>query len=399
MDYFILVIFSFSFFVLAVQPILNSNSKVASYQEKAYQESDALGNIVNKTGLQKYDSETHSLYSIASDVPSYLKVLLKTSYYENHLDYYEIQENQRVRVEISEEDTFLGQKKNPIYDYVFGYKKENKVGDFLWNGKDYASKEYLYVNEGLFDLKGTNKDLINEDFLFEESEFYLKKELCPYLLAYLNYQEEEGQAKEIYDRLSSLYIQTISAEVNEVMEKDADYLLHQERLKENTRLFSLSYLIGLILNYVFSFLIAYLVFPLCFKRGRTIAYRSLSLELCSSDNETPRWYRILIRDLILFLLQFSSLFFTPLLLDRLNLLSVELFSHVTLFRLCFFSFLLSILSLLVLLIQKENMDLSDLASSITVVDHKQIYLTEEKEDNTQTDNKEISLNHGNIKYR
>jgi hypothetical protein len=119
------------------------------------------------------------------------------------------------------------------------------------------------------------------------------------------------------------------------------------------------------------FIITFVLFPCCFKNGKTVGYKFFGFGLVRNDQDKPRLINYILKDLVLLIDQFCAIFFMPLFLGRLNLLSFAFIGSITMFQLVIFSALVALISIVFFFISKDNQSLSEFASSTYTVDIKE----------------------------
>ena len=320
------------------------------------------------THLQKKNSK-ENLVSVSSESKNYIVKLLKfsTTKYSD-IDYYELKQGKKEYAEIKTEELLSYQDKDGFYQnddilyYYLNFRNKNKA--------DYVSEIDTYslidVNTKLLKLDNENKSLVSSDFDMNADVFYLSKENTKILLDYVNYNTESG--KELYQKLSYLYRSVV---INAISEVEKNYTPYINKMNEfNTVYHKYSSMLGwmLVLAYFIAFLICYVPFQLIFKHGRTIGYRFFSLAMSRTDQMELRIWNVIVKDFVTFIMTFSSIFFMPVLLGKIDLLSCYLFGPITLFQTILFSFLMIVVSIVFFFISKGNQTLSDFASQTITVD-------------------------------
>ena len=366
LDYFLIVIFSFALFSL-FSPLYQNFGFSLDNQNKCQLAQDETISILKSTHLQDYDETSGRFLSMQESGRNYIISLVKSSCYRNNIDYYENENNIKKKIELTEEDLFEYKDENGYYIndniayYFISFRSKNES-----NFNSEIEKYSLYdLNTKFLDLNGANASLVDENFDVSSS-FTLSVENCEKLIDYLYFSSSTGAT--IYSQILNLYLNTAKKGINEI---ESHYILYLNSLS-NFQKYYYSYTRGyslvMIICYLLSFLICYVLFPLIFKRGRTISYRFLSLFPLRNDEEDLSASNYIIKYIFLFLEFFSSVFFLPLFIGKLTLLSSPFLGSITLFQLCAFSFFLSIISLIFSLISKDNQFLSEFASSSYVVD-------------------------------
>ncbi len=374
-DYFLVLLVSFSLFALVIQPIFNQLPSTKEVEKQYKEKQDLVLDEIVSTHLQKKNSK-ENLVSVSSESKNYIVKLLKfsTTKYSD-IDYYELKQGKKEYVEIKTEELLSYQDKDGFYQnddilyYYLNFRNKNKA--------DYVSEIDTYslidVNTKLLKLDNENKSLVSSDFDMNADVFYLSKENTKILLDYVNYNTESG--KELYQKLSYLYRSVI---INAISEVEKNYTPYINKMNEfNTVYHKYSSMLGwmLVLAYVIAFLICYVPFQLIFRHGRTIGFRFFSLAMSRTDQMELRAWNVIVKDLVTFIMTFSSIFFMPVLLGKIDLLSCYLFGPVTLFQMILFSFLMIVVSIVFFFISKSNQTLSDFASQTITVD-----VREKKED-------------------
>ena len=367
-DYFLVLLVSFSLFALVIQPIFNQLPSTKEVEKQYKEKQDLVLDEIVSTHLQKKNSK-ENLVSVSSESKNYIVKLLKfsTTKYSD-IDYYELKQGKKEYAEIKTEELLSYQDKDGFYQnddilyYYLNFRNKNKA--------DYVSEIDTYslidVNTKLLKLDNENKSLVSSDFDMNADVFYLSKENTKILLDYVNYNTESG--KELYQKLSYLYRSVI---INAISEVEKSFTPYIEKMNEfNTVYHKYSSMLGwmLVLAYVIAFLIGYVPFQLIFKHGRTIGYRFFSLAMSRTDQMELRIWNVIVKDFVTFIMTFSSIFFMPVLLGKIDLLSCYLFGPITLFQTILFSFLMIVVSIVFFFISKGNQTLSDFASQTITVD-------------------------------
>lgn len=364
-DYFLLVIFSFMMFSIS-NPIYENLSYTKKVKSNYETKQNETIEILKSTYLEKYDESNVSFVKIEKDADEFIKTLVKTSFYFENLVYYEEDNNQKVEIKIEEKDTFY-YVYNDVYvndrisQYYLNFRNKNKES---YNKKiEVIEREDL--NKNIFKLDGDNKDLVSENFILNNI-FWLSSSNALLLSNYINFNDEAG--KSLYTRIKNMYVQIIDDGIIEVENYYQPYLDSLSEFKTNLYAYSRGFDLCIIISYLIAFIICYILFPLCFKRGRTLSYKVNSLFPLRNDNLDMRWNNYLIKYLLLFVEQFSGVFFLPLFISKLNVLSMPFIFNITMFQLIIFSFLFSVLSLVFFFISKDNQTLSEFASNTYTVD-------------------------------
>lgn len=318
--------------------------------------------IVEETHLQEV--EDNRLIPLEDSALDYLLILLKTSYLENGMTYQEIDESGKlVEVEISVEDTFLAAdyQNDPLAYYYLKFRPQNQLGD-----EDEDTREYL--NCEILDLDEQNKDLIAADFNLKEDVFYLSQENSQLLYNSLILNDDTSSSNQLRNRLIDIYSSSCSKGIQEIETTYQPYIDAYKMFDTEYSKYILGYDISLILAYILGFLFVDVLFPAVFKNGRTLSYRAFALACADSQPRKIPIYKLLIKDVLLFILQFSAIFFSPLFLGALNMMMVPFVGPLTMLQFIIFSLMLGILSIVYFFFSKNGQTLSELATSTYTVD-------------------------------
>jgi hypothetical protein len=371
-DYFTLVIFSFAFLILAVLPISNATPGMTQLTESCVLKQQEVTDLIVSTRLQDYDSANERLVSVSDSAPDYLKKLMLTTFYRNGEDYFTLGANgTKVKTIIDIKDTLDYSTADEAYandrirGYYLGFRKTNLAS----YSSPLADLDLAKLNRDYWLLGTTNQDLVPSDFNSATDSFVLSKDNGALLMAYLNFSDTGGQA--LNDRLTTLFESVVSQGVSEVETYYTPYLSAFADFTSLYHQYVVVYDLCLVLSFVLGFLVVYLLFPLCFGYDRTLGERFFSLVRTSPDEEKVTLPHVLLRDLILFFESLSSLFFLPLFLGKLTILSLPFIGSITLFQIVVFSFLLDCLSVLFFLFNKSSQTLGDLAGTMTEADRNE----------------------------
>ncbi len=362
-DYFLTVIFSFLFFVAVVQPIYENIPYVTQNEEVYTQKTEELQNIIGETRLQEV-SDTGRLVEIAESADEYALALVKTSYYVNGLEYYEYVDSKKTVIELTEEDTLINIENDNIRYYYTEFKYAESIGDYLVDNADYSDNRLEYFNTAILKLDSDNADLLVDSFNVAEDVFCLNSEDAQELFLYL---EDDANDSTVYERVYDMYGEAVNTGVEEVETLYQIYIDTFAEFEEAFNIYAVGYDIELVIAYVLGFLVTNLLFPLCFGNGKTVGYRFFKLALLRNDNTRVRWTNMLVKDIVLFIIQFSTCLFPPVFLSSYGMLGNTFFLGISMLQLIIFSFLMAVISLVFFFISKDNQTLSEFASGTYTV--------------------------------
>lgn len=364
-DFFFALIFSFLFFGVACYPIFTNLPSVQE-NKRSYEEAGReLVRMADDTHLQRARDDSYTgLLSMEDTAKIYLTNLLKTSSYHNDIPYQEMRDGMKVTIEITSEDTFLKDdlSTDNLAYYFLGFKEANSIGNYVSDNKDYRHEKRLYLNSVILKLDSDNKDLVDPSFAMETDVFYLDGEKTTTLMNYLSFDDTNQEPKNLYDRLMRLYVASASFGIQDVEENFQAYKGTYGRFNDGYVSYSNGFMASSFLSYVFGGMISYVLFPLCFKKGKGLGYKILRMEVLMTSGDPFHWPMLLLKAFIQIIASFWSVLFIPLFLGQFPFVSTPLFASVSSLSLFLFSFLLMVLSLVFFFFNKNNQTLSDLAS-------------------------------------
>ena len=362
-DYFVTVIFVVLFFIGVCQPIFVNIPYVSDLSDTYTEKTEEVQQIIADTGLQEV-SDSGRLVSVEDSATEYATYLVKTSYYLNGLEYYEYVDNKQTVIELTEEDTLLNIENDNLRYYFTEFKYTEAIGDYVSNGTDYSENRLEYLNSVLFKLDSVNADLVDESFDVSEDVFCLIPEYARQLFLYL---EDDANDSTVFERVYDIYGETANLGIEEVETGYPVYIDAFAEFEDAFNTYSICYNITLLIAFVLGFLVSNVLFPLIFGNGKTIGYRFFKLALMRNDNTRARWSNLLIKDIVLFIIQFSTIIFPPLFLSSYEMLGTSFFLGISMLQLIIFSALMALLSLIFFFISKDNQTLSEFASGTYTV--------------------------------
>lgn len=358
-DFFTTVIMTFAFFAGIFRPIYDSLPSTDETLSQFAERGERLLEITEETRMQHV--EDGELIDLSVTIAEDARLLAKTSYFALGMDYTVQDDDGFLSVEtITGEETLLSIEKDDFYHYCFQFRPKM---DIFVEGED----SYSYINRVFFELDSKNKELVDSDFDMN-SVFVLSKENAQLLHDYLELEENGAEATRVYEEVLALYEKARGKAIAEV---EGHYVPYQQNLFEMECFYGAyvrGYDLFLILSYLCGFLFTYVLFPACFRNGRTLSYRFFGLAMADSSPRKIPVYKHILRNLIAFMTNFWAIFFSPLFLGNLAILSSAFLGPITLFQLVFFSFLLYVLSFILALTRGDGQTLEEFSTATYTVD-------------------------------
>lgn len=366
-DFFVGVIFTFLFFGAIGYPTY-TNLSIAKESRASYEQSGiTLVKIADASKLQKAkDEEYSSLLSMEETGRKYLTTLLKTSCMKNGIQYQELDGSQKVDVEVKVEDTFENVENDFIYYYFSTYKKENSIGSYVYDDVDYSNSIRLLVNEKILKLSLDNRKMVPDDFDPANDYFYLNHDYTLMLMDYLSFGDT-NEPFVIYNQLLNLYGRAASIGINEIETCYQPYKDAYASLRDGYNAYSKGYIWTVIICYIPGALVTFFLFPLCFGKGRTIGQRFFGLKTVDKVWDPISVPFLLLKSFVQSIEEFWMTFLIPIFMGSMEFTSVGLIGSLSMFMLCFFTFLVCMLSLIFFAFNKDSQTIADLSSLSYVV--------------------------------
>ncbi|MFA6829200.1 MAG: hypothetical protein WCR67_00610 [Bacilli bacterium] len=365
-DFFSVVIFAFSFFAMIIQPVFLSLSSTQDLMLKYGKAEEEVREIIVDSHLQNFNSDTGYMISLDVTAKEYANTMMLTSFYQNGTDYYvKSDDGRRVLTPITIEQTFLYQEEDKYVNDSLSYYYLNFRNDNL---SDYASSVSSMSRKDLNQLLVADgyDTLSPSEFDQESKVFALSDENAQKMMEYINFSDTAGST--VYNQVIAFYQTEINKAIDEMEEFYSPYLEQMAIFTTFYASFAARYNVCLIISYLLGFLVVFLVFPLCFKGHRTIGYRFFGLLPLRNDQGFVPFWQILVKDLIIFIEFFSTIFFSALFLGKIQVLSAPLLGFIIPLQLIVFSFLLTLLSIVFFFVSRDNQNLSEYASQTYTID-------------------------------
>lgn len=373
-DYFLIFIGCFALHVGVVTPISTTFPIYKESINGINTGKEELNKIVSSSHLQLFDEKTSRLENIEVTYNRYLTSLVKTSYYLNNEKYPTFDGTSYPLKEVNVEDTF--DTPNYINDNVSFYfkkfKKDNPSLDFyIYENEDYSSKidEYIYekimkLNE--LDYFVNSQDMNSFTFTADLNRYnVLKLDNAKLLMNKLIFNDTSSKANEIYTNIYNSYINAIDTGVEEIETKLDTYISTYNSFYHYYMSYVSFSIVSLLISYLLSYVIFEIILVYCFKKKNTIGNRALKLDFATIDEFEPSFKNRFIYNLVIFFTYFSNLFLVSIFTSQYASLLISS-SGFSLLGFIVFSFALDLISLILLIVKKNNQSLSLFASNMVL---------------------------------
>ena len=268
---------------------------------------------------------------------------------------------------------------NGIYYYFINYKVNNlNLYNEEYKAKDYGIDFYLneivklkennYFEQGLY-ANDLNYPLIKYDIAIAIDEYYRNN----------NYKIGSDYYNEIY----SLYYSGINKAMNDLIYGNTSYISlnnkHNELVNDMLNFRGNA----LLISYVLSVIIIYLIFPLILKEGRTIGLRVFKLVSIDINGNKVSILNNLIRMIVSIFSVFSLLIIDIFLLfgtQAMYFFNINLLRFINIFVLSLISLIFNLISIAFTFINKnKHQNIEETLAMIVVVDGDEFIVNKNKE--------------------
>lgn len=268
---------------------------------------------------------------------------------------------------------------NGIYYYFINYKVNNlNLYNEEYKVKDYGIDFYLneivklkennYFEQGLY-VNDLNYPLIKYDIAIAIDEYYRNS----------NYKIGSDYYNEIY----SLYYSGINKAMNDLIYGNTSYISlnnkHNELVNDMLNFRGNA----LLISYVLSVIIIYLIFPLILKEGRTIGLRVFKLVSIDINGNKVSILNNLIRMIVSFFSVFSLLIIDIFLIfgtQAMYFFNINLLGFINIFVLSLISLIFNLISIAFTFINKNrHQNIEETLAMIVVVDGDEFIVNNNKE--------------------
>ncbi len=371
-DYLVTLIMTFLIYIVLVSTIFSSLPSVKANKQAILDSQTSLRQIVGETRLQGLKSGGNELYSVDEMTESFLLTYAKTSYFLNDEEFPYKTSSGYSKKKITKDETFLEENyaSDPIGYYFYLYKpKHESLNSYVYDGIDYSSNmdDYFYLKASLFE-KSSFEDYFEKKT--EDIPLYRQLSLNKAILLsdYLVYQETGEEAKKVYKNLSSSFKNAQNIFINEVESLLPSYASQYSVFLAHYQELNLGYILSYFISYCLAFACDEFLLPLFLKKKRTIGVFFFKLGYQNIDDTELGAGNLLLKGLLRFFLELSSLFFVAAISSSQGIFFVKFGSFFTFFYVLIFSFALDLVSIAMSLFTRTHQGVAELASGIIVKD-------------------------------
>lgn len=369
-------------------PSLNASNLYNGFYEKR----DEFFNYIEDTRLYTFDEEGNPINS-NYEAANYITKLVRTTYFYEGLEYSEIVNGEAKVINLTNEDTinYVDSDGNYVNDnlahYFLSYREsiESDLPDNVKNDYDDFSNKFSYFYNGALKLNLPSLKVYFNSEIYSDSDGIineyvsdkplLTKTTAELLHSYVCLNEPNEEAERIVDNLLNMYNGAINFAFEELDTYSPKYgeLLAEVDGSQNFVL-NMQF-VSLVLSYVVSFLIYWVIIPIFLKEGRSVGFKICRLTYSDTKDNYPEVKRIVIKDALLFLTQAISLVMPILFMGNINILYAGVGGFSFMYLLIFF-LLITVSSVILAARSKKHQFLGEFASNLVVKDIDSLKVSE-----------------------
>lgn len=390
-DYLVTMLMTLFAYLLIVSQIFSALPQIKTLKSSISSSQTSLKEIVSKTHLQTFKSGGEELYSVSEMTDSFLLTYAKTSFYLNEEEFPYSTKEGYVKKQVSKDETFLvkGYLKDPLGYYFYVYKeKEPELSSYVYDGKDYSTDkdDYFFLKASLFE-----KDVFVDYFENKTNDISFYRQLslskATLLADYLVYGEKGEAAKNVYRALFSSFQHAQSLFISEVETSLSSYVKENMNFLENYKKLNLGYILSYFVSFCIAFPIVEFLFPLAFKKHRTMGIYFFKLGYSTSDDLELSGKNIFLKGFFRFFLQLSAIFLVSFFFSSQTIFFVKYGSFFSFFYVLLFTLLLDLVSLVMSFVSKRHQGVAEICSDIVIKDPLEFEgRVSEKEENNGKNN-------------
>lgn len=374
LDLFLTFIVGVLFFAI-FEGIMNATPLVKERKININNVTYSMYDMVISSGLGK-DNGSGVLISQNDYVSNYIKGATYKSLTMNSVD--------NISLETYKDVVSIDETNDGVYIYYTTFKTNN-LESYGTNarvnyGYDYYKKQLNY------------NDTISSYFVSDEYP-YLTLDTAKKIDEYFR-NDSYSIGKEIYSNLDTSYRKLLEDGIYDIQHNYKPYLSLNEDYEKKTSSLYVIKNIEIIITYLLSIFVIYIMFPLIFKNGQTLSFKILKLAVIDKNGYEPTILNYLIHYLVLAVESLIMIPLTALVFyssDSIGWISQTLFLNFSFLSLGIYSFLILIMSfVLTFVFRKTRQTLSEYLS-MEIVKDMTMYESKEIKDNGRKESSQPNL--------
>ncbi len=369
LDFLVSVIVSVLVF-WAVEAISNSTSSMKKNNELVRSSYSSLISMIEESGISKAD-ENEDLLSRSVLVENYMKGAVLHSLKVNEVE--------GISEETYKDVTEIDEKNDYAFSYYVTFKSAH-LSDYEDTAKTNYGVDYYYQQLVQYS---------SSDYFFQNTEKYPLIALES-AKAIDNYFRDSSYSigSNIYTSISESYSLLLQSGSQDLQNSYKPYLAlfegYQTNIKNVYRVRSLE----LFVSYLFSLFIVYMLVPLLFRNGQTLAMKVLKIGATDKNGNEVAWYQLLIKYAVN-LIEYALIIPVVALLyygtDALDLVGSSLFWNISYLSLGAFSIIFMVCSMILCFCLRKTKQSIPEYLSFMIVHDNDVMMVEESFDGDTSD--------------
>ena len=380
LDYFSLFIVSYIFFTIfysaGIQtPViknLNRDYKAASRKVMDY---------IDSSRLLSYNEKKNDFIDTSETAKAYLLNLTKTSAYIHQMQIPEYLEDKTyIMVDVKYEDTFMNDSTNYPLDNLSYYfnifkKTDSKLNNYVIKGVDYKDdiETYQYNKAMIISDQSYHVESSNEDYIARgegiSTYLVLTNENTEKMInRVIKGEKIDDESNKLYNKLYNAYCRGVDFGTNDIENHSKTYLQLNAKFKSIYQSITMANAVIYFISYAIAFVVLNGMTCLISKDWVTIGQKVMGLGLSDVNEHNLSWWRILVYELVNFVLFFSSSIVAFYFMGMFGVLSYQILPGFTLLAVLSFLLVLNVFSFGMVMFSNKHNDLSTLAGGILIKD-------------------------------
>ena len=406
LDYFSMFVVTYIFFTIFYY-VGGTTPIVRRFNQEYTSSSRKIMDYINESRLLSYNEKKNDFIDANETAKDYLLNLTKTSAYIHNMQIPEYDGESYTMRDVDYDETFLyNQESYPLdnlsYYYHIFKKTDPTLNNYIIGGVDYSSdietyqyKKAMVITDDPYHVDPTDTDYESRGeglsiYLVLTSEYTEKM-----INRVIKNERIDENTNALYNKLFNAYRRGIDFGESDLENNSSEFARLNKIFKNSYQNLTKSSAIIYLISYFVAFVVLNGLVCLISKECVTIGQKAMRLGLSDTHENNLSWWRILVYQLVNFVLFFSSAIVSFYFIGIFGVLSYEIFPKFTLLAVLLFLLMSNILSLGMSLFTSKSHDLSTLAAGIMIKDKNEFETSPEDDLKNLTNNSDIINNEEN----
>ena len=380
LDYFSMFVVAYLFFTIFYS-IGYRTPLVKGYSNDYKQCSKKIMDYIADSRLLSYNEKKNDFIDADETAKEYLVTMTKTSAYIHNMQIPVYQEDDTYILEdVNIEETFLHNSEQYDLDNLSYYfnifkKTDTKLNNYTYGGVDYSSdietyqyKKAMAINDEDYHVASDDEDYIARGSAISKYLVLTTENTTRMINRAIKGEKIDEATTTLYGKLFNFYRRGIDFGTKDIEKNSLAYAKLNNNFKNSYQRLSRTSAVIYVIAYATGFIVLNGIVCLISKDFVTIGQKVMSLGLCDTHENNLSWWRILIYQLMNFIMFFSSAIISFYFIGIFGVLSYEICPRFTLMAVLVFLIVLNIFSLGMIIFSHKNHDLSSLAGGVLVKD-------------------------------